>query len=110
MNPYGLLIGAITLNIAANFFMKKMHIIDTGYWQVLIYALVSLGASFVCYSLSLKYITVSTGYMLLTGGSLIGITLMSTILLGETLSLRLGLGLLIIVIGLVVVSTGGVKG
>ncbi|MFM5482317.1 multidrug efflux SMR transporter [Aeromonas veronii] len=101
-----LLITAVTLNIMANYFMKKTHMESDSPIFSLTCALTFLAFSFVCYTLALKTIPISTAYVLLTGCSLIGITTIGIFVFGEPVNVNVVLGMLFILAGVVVISVG----
>ncbi|MFA0405906.1 multidrug efflux SMR transporter [Vibrio sp. 10N.222.52.C12] len=98
---------AVGLNVFANFSMKKSYLVTSLNYLYLFLALGALGFSFICYSLALRSIPVSIGYMMLTGGSLIGITLIGVFVFNENLSGQVLFGLGLVFAGLLVISWSG---
>ncbi|NVP02948.1 hypothetical protein HWA77_22315 [Photobacterium damselae subsp. damselae] len=107
MNPIVLISLAVGLNIFANFSMKKSYLVGSQNYLYLLLALGSLGISFIFYSMALKCVPVSIGYIMLTAGSLIGITLVGVFVFHENLSNQVILGLGLVLIGLVIISKSG---
>lgn len=101
-----LLVIAIALNVMANYCMKKIYLENDTPIVSLFFALSFLALSFVCYTLALRNIPISSAYTLLTGGSLLGITAVGVFVFGESINVNIILGLVFVLIGIITISLG----